>query len=259
MIENSRIPCKMEKIHQAIIVEDEELARNLIKEFLEEIPSIRLIGEYSDGFSGVKAINEHKPDIVFLDIQMPKLTGFEVLEILDFQPKIIFTTAYDQFAIKAFEINAVDYLLKPYSKERFLEAVHKAVQQLTENSKHPIEKISRYIDQSEEALERVVIRKGKKIEIVPVDDIHYIEAQDDYVMIYSVRGRFLKQKTMKYFEERMNPKKFIRIHRSYIVNVSNIDRLELYEKESYRLHLKDKSTVPVSKNGLKRLKSGLDF
>jgi two-component system LytT family response regulator len=249
----------MNTIYQAIIVEDEELARNLIKEFLKELPAIKLIGEYADGFAGVKAINELKPELVFLDIQMPKLTGFEVLELLDFKPKIIFTTAFDQYAIKAFEVNAVDYLLKPYSKKRFIEAVHKTVQQLMEDTIPAIEKISSYIDHSEELLERVVIKKGRKIEIIAVNDIQYIEAQDDYVMIYSDRGRFLKQKTMKYFELHLSPDQFIRIHRSYIVNVSRIDRLELYEKESYRLHLRNEITVPVSKNGLKKLKSGLDF
>lgn len=244
---------------KAVIVEDEELARNLMKEFLKEAPSIEVIGEYEDGFSGVKAINKLRPDLVFLDIQMPKLTGFEVLEILDYKPKIIFTTAFDQFAIKAFEVNAVDYLLKPYSKERFLSAIEKATQQLNTDTGLSIDKITHHIDHSEDILERVVIKSGKKIDVIATNDIHYIEAEDDYVMIFCSAKKYLKQKTMKYFESNLKPDQFIRVHRSYIVNVTQINRLELYEKESYRLHLLNETIIPVSKTGLKKLKSGLDF
>ena len=244
---------------KAIIVEDEELARNLMKEFLKEAPSIEIIGEFEDGFSGVKAINKLRPDLVFLDIQMPKLTGFEVLEILDYKPKIIFTTAFDQFAIKALEVKAVDYLLKPYSKERFLNAIEKATQQMKSDTGLAIEKISHHIDHFEDILERIVIKSGKKIDIIATDDILYIEAEDDYVMIHCPAKKYLKQKTMKYFEAHLKPDQFIRVHRSYIVNVTQINRLELYEKESYRLHLLNEAIIPVSKNGLKKLKSRLNF
>jgi len=244
---------------RAIIVEDEELARNLIKEYLKEIPSVQIIGEFADGFSGAKAINEMKPDLLFLDIQMPKLTGFELLEILDYKPKIIFTTAFDQFAIKAFEMNAVDYLLKPYSRDRLRNAVDKVCEQMKTGQETPIVEITKHIDRSDERLERVVVKSGKKISIIATGEINYLEAQDDYVMLYCSSGKYLKQKTMKYFESHLDPKQFIRVHRSFIVRVDQINRIELYEKDTYRIHLKNGTTIPVSKTGLKKLKSGLDF
>ena len=244
---------------RAIIVEDEELARNLIKEYLKEIPAVQIIGEFADGFSGAKAINEMKPDLVFLDIQMPKLTGFELLEILDQKPKIIFTTAFDQFAIKAFEMNAVDYLLKPYSRDRFKNAVDKVFKQIKTGEETPIKGISEHIERSDEILERVVVKTGKKINVIVTGEIDYLEAQDDYVMLFCSSGKYLKQKTMNYFETHLDPKKFVRVHRSFIVNIDQINRIELYEKESYRIRLKKGDTVPVSKTGLKKLKSGLDF
>ncbi len=249
----------MKSTLRAIIVEDEELARNLLKDYLKEIPSVQIIGECADGFSGVKAINEMKPDLVFLDIQMPKLTGFELLEILEYKPKIIFTTAFDQFAIKAFELNAVDYLLKPYSRERFRNAVDKVYQQMKTGQETPIVEITKHIDRSDERLERVVVKSGKKISIIATGEINYLEAQDDYVMLYCSSGKYLKQKTMKYFESHLDPKQFIRVHRSFIVRVDQIHRMELYEKDTYRIHLKNETTIPVSKTGLKKLKSGLDF
>jgi len=249
----------MKKTLRAIIVEDEELARNLLKEYLKEIPSVQIIGEFADGFSGAKAINEMKPDLLLLDIQMPKLTGFELLEILDYKPKIIFTTAFDQFAIKAFEMNAVDYLLKPYSRDRLRNAVDKVYEQMKTGQETPIAEITKHIDRSDERLRRVVVKSGKKISIIATWEINYLEAQDDYIMLYCSSGKYLKQKTMNYFEAHLDPKQFIRIHRSYIVNVDQINRLELYEKDTYRIHLKNETTIPVSKTGLKKLKSGLDF
>lgn len=244
---------------RAIIVEDEELARNLIKEYLKEVPSVEIIGEFADGFSGAKGINERRPDLVFLDIQMPKLTGFELLEILDYNPKIIFTTAFDQYAIRAFEMSAVDYLLKPYSLERFRNAVDKVFLQMKTGEEIPIKGITEQLDQTGEKLERVVVKSGKKIHIITTGEIEYLEAQDDYVMLYCSSGKYLKQKTMNYFESHLDSKQFIRVHRSYIVNVDQINRIELYEKDSYRIQLKKGTTIPVSKTGLKKLKSGLDF
>ncbi|UCG28803.1 MAG: LytTR family transcriptional regulator DNA-binding domain-containing protein [Bacteroidales bacterium] len=244
---------------KAIIVEDEELARNLIREYLNDYPEIVVIGEYADGFSGTKAINELKPDLVFLDIQMPKLTGFELLELLDYHPDVIFTTAYEQYAIEAFEKSAVDYLLKPYSRERFKKAVEKVLNKVGAGSDNMVDKLVGHTERSPEPLERIVVRSGKKIHVIPVSQVHYLEAQDDYVMIHSPEGRFLKQKTMNHFESHLDPKNFIRVHRSYIVNVSQIEKLELYEKETYLIHLKTGSKIPVSKSGLKKLKTGLDF
>ena len=244
---------------RTIIVEDEELARKLMKSFLQENEHIELIAECENGFEGVKMINDLKPDLVFLDIQMPKITGFEMLELLEHKPQIIFATAYDQYALKAFEFNAADYLLKPYSKERLNEAVEKVVERVkAEGVDNDVaEKISDF--PKEEYLERVVVKDRHKIHIIPVDQIRYIESMDDYVMIYTNDSRHMKQKTMKYFEAGLDPKNFVRIHRSYIVKVEEINEIQQYEKESYIVILHDKTKLKVSKTGYKNLKEVLNF
>ena len=244
----------MEKEINVLIVDDENLAREIVKKYLELHQEINIIGECSNGFDAVKEITEKKPDLVFLDIQMPKLNGFEMLELLDEQPAIIFTTAFDNYAIKAFEVNAVDYLLKPFSEERFNEALKKVVERI--NQKIPEqEKVEKLIeDQAPEMLERIVVKDGSKITIIPVEHLKWLEAQDDYVKIHSEGGRFMKKKTMKFFEDHLDPNMFIRIHRSSIININTIRQMELYEKDSYRVILKDDTKLPVSKTGLQRLK-----
>ncbi len=191
---------------QTLIIEDEELARNLLRSYLKDHPDIELIGECENGFDGVKAINDKKPDLVFLDIQMPKITGFEMIELLDYKPQIIFTTAYDQYALKAFELNAVDYLLKPFSKDRLLAAVEK-VQHRIANEEDNAEKLEELTNfrPGEEYIDRVVVKDRHKIHIITVDQIRYVESLDDYVMIYTNDGRHMKQKTMKYFETSLDP------------------------------------------------------
>lgn len=247
---------------QTLIIEDEELARNLLRSYLKDQPDIEIIGECENGFDGVKAINDKKPDLVFLDIQMPKITGFEMIELLDFKPQIIFTTAYDQYALKAFELNAVDYLLKPFSKDRLLSAIDKVKHRIqnAEDTSEKLEELSNF-RAGEEFIDRVVVKDRHKIHIVTVDQIRYIESLDDYVMIYTYDGRHMKQKTMKYFENGLDPKNFIRIHRSYIVQVDNIAEIQQYEKESYIVILKDKdkTKLKVSKTGYKRIKEILHF
>ncbi len=244
----------------AIIIEDEKPARDLIKKFMENREELELLGEYDNGFSGLKATHELEPDVLFLDVQMPKLSGFELIELLDYSPEIIFTTAYDQYAIKAFEQNAVDYLLKPFSKERFNEGVDRLLVRLEQGSgKTTTEKIQKHLSESEELLNRVVIKKSGKIHVIAVNDIQYLEAQDDYVMIYTKQGRFLKQQTMKYYENHLDPNQFIRVHRSFIVNVQIIERIEPYEKTNYILLLADGNKVPVSRSGMQVLKDRLDF
>jgi len=218
-----------------------------------------LMGEYEDGFSGLKAINEMKPDLVFLDIQMPKLTGFEMLELLEHHPAIIFTTAYDQYALKAFEHNALDYLLKPYSIDRFEEAINKARERISAGDKESIEKLVEHRDAQEEELHRIVVKSRSRINVVPVSEVTYLEAQDDYVMIYTHESKHLKQKTMKYFEAHLPAEEFVRIHRSYIVRVEEIAQMQLYEKDSYIVILKNGNKLPVSKTGLPKLKKQLDF
>ena len=244
---------------RTIIVEDEELARNLMKSFLADNEIIELIAECENGFEGVKQINELKPDLVFLDIQMPKITGFEMLELLEHKPQIIFATAYDQYALKAFDYNAADYLLKPYSKDRLKEAIDKVVERIQKEGKESniAEKVSDF--PKDEYLDRVVVKDRHKIHIAPVDAVRYIESMDDYVMIYTTEGRWMKQKTMKYFEAALNPKNFVRIHRSYIVKVDEIAEIQQYEKESYIVILHDKTKLKVSKTGYKNLKGILNF
>jgi len=241
---------------KVIIIDDEVLARDIIKSFLKKFDNIDLIAECSNGFDGIKQINELKPDLIFLDIQMPKLTGFEMLEILDEPPVIIFSTAFDQFALKAFEVNATDYLLKPYSEERFSEALNKAIKLIGNKpvANLKIENLVKSLEKRSEYLDRIVIKNGQNILIISIADIDYIEAQDDYTMIHSSKGNFLKQKTMKYFEENLDPADFIRIHRSYIVKLSSVKQIELFEKESYRAILNDGKKLLVSKSGYLNLK-----
>jgi two-component system LytT family response regulator len=244
-----------EKI-RVIIIDDEKLGREIIKNYLKKFQNLELIGECSDGFEGVKEINERKPDLIFLDIQMPKLTGFEMLEVIEDPPVIIFTTAFDQFALKAFEVNATDYLLKPFSEERFTEAVNKAVKLISQSvtGKQEISRLMKSVEKREEFIDRIVIKNGHNILIIPIDELRYIEAQDDYTMLYTNKGNFLKQKTMKYFDENLNPADFIRIHRSYFVKISSIKQIELFEKETYRVVLHDGIKLPVSKSGYQNLK-----
>lgn len=243
-----------------IIVEDEKPARDLIRAYLGGYPGVEIIGEFENGFDGLKAINEMKPDAIFLDVQMPKLNGFEMLEVLEHTPDVIFTTAYDKYAISAFEQNAVDYLLKPFSKERLIESLRKLEFRVANRpAGNDIDKIRLHFAESDEKIHRVVIKKSGKIIVISTDDIHYLEAQDDYVMIYTEEGRYLKQQTMKYFENHLDQDQFVRVHRSYIANISYIERIEPYEKTNYILILKDGKKVPVSRSGMQVLKDNLNF
>lgn len=243
----------------AVIVEDEKPARDLIISYLKPFRSIKIKAEFADGFTGIKGINEIKPHLVFLDIQMPKLSGFELLELLDHQPEIIFTTAYDEYALKAFEMNAVDYLLKPFAKSRFEEAVNRAVKRILASEKqNDLAKKRVFFEKGTgETIERIVIKSGNSINIIPVDDVIYMEAQDDFVLVYTHDGRHLKQQTMKYFEENLPGNKFIRVHRSFIVRIDNINKIEQYGKESYKVILNNNRSVPVSRSGYARLKDKL--
>lgn len=239
-----------------VIIDDESLARDVIANYLTSYPEIKILAECSNGFEGLKVIHELKPDLIFLDIQMPKINGFEMLELIENPPAIIFTTAFDQYAIKAFEANAVDYLLKPFSEERFKEAIEKALArgknkvEFREN----ISSLIQHVDSSREKLERVIVKSGSKINIIPIDKLNWLEAQDDYVMLYTTDGKYLKQKTMKYFEDNLDKAHFIRVHRSFIVRISFIKQVELFEKGSYKLILHDGNKIPVSKSGYAKLK-----
>ncbi|MBW6502225.1 MAG: LytTR family transcriptional regulator DNA-binding domain-containing protein [Bacteroidales bacterium] len=250
----------MDKI-RTVIIDDEAPARDLIKHYLKEFDYIEVIAECSDGFSGLKSISFMKPDLVFLDIQMPRLTGIEMVEVLTEKPEIIFTTAYDQFAIRAFELNAVDYLLKPFPKRRFLDAVAKAVERIQsgESGRVPAGKLLEKRPESGPPVNRVVVRKGNAINVIPVGQIRYVEAQDDYVMIHHAGGKALKQQTMKYYEDNLPKADFVRIHRSYLVRVEDIKRIEPYGKETHVAILHSGDKLPVSRSGYKQLKEELNF
>lgn len=250
----------MDKL-RVLIIDDEEPARMLIREYLKIFSNIDIIGEATNGFEGVQIINDQQPDLIFLDIQMPKLTGFEMLELIDPKPHIIFSTAFDQFAIKAFEMSAIDYLLKPYSKDRFKQAVNKVLKKAKRHVQivETKQQILSSLENTSELLSRIALRIGNKIKVIPIDEISHLESDDDYVKIHVGEAVFLKEKTMKYFESHLNSEQFVRIHRSFILNVNFLDRLERYEKDSYVALLKDQSRLKVSAAGYKLLKQVLKF
>lgn len=243
-----------------IIIDDESLAREIVKRYASTFASLNVLAECSDGFEALRQIQQHKPELLFLDIQMPKLDGFELLEVLDYNPVIIFTTAFDQFAIKAFEMNAVDYLLKPFSKDRFDSAVQKAIQRIALNKADtpaPLDNLKENIQESRGVLDRVVTRLGSKVTVIPVDRIWYIESADDYVMIYSEQGNHLKEKTMKYFEEHLPSNNFVRIHRGNIINLAQIAAIEPYTKDTHIVTLKCGAKLRASAEGYKKLRAML--
>ncbi len=240
---------------KCVIIDDEPLARSIVKEYLQEDSEIEIMQECGDGFEGIKAIMQYKPDVIFLDIQMPKITGFEMLELIDFPVSVIFTTAYDEYAIKAFEAHAVDYLLKPFSKERFNKALKKwREQHSTTETKSNTTTLLEDSQKQPEEQSRVVVKNGNNIKIIPVSEIHYLEAYDDYVKIYTKDGYSLKKKTMNYFEQAFNAQQFVRVHRSYIVQVQQITKIEMLEKDSHIALLKTGVKVPLSKTGYTKLK-----
>ncbi len=238
---------------KAVIIDDEKLGRDIVKTYLKEFDDIEIAAECKNGFEGVKSINDINPDIIFLDIQMPKINGFEMLELLDHPPAVIFTTAYDQYAIKAFEKNAVDYLLKPFSAERFAQAVNKAKNQLKNKSLTPSENLTENYH-TEEFLNRIVVKHNNNIIVLSTEEIIAIEAQDDYVMLHTAKGKYLKKKTMSYYEKNLDPKNFIRIHRSAIINISHLDKIELTGKEQYIAKMKNGIVFSISRGGYAKLK-----
>jgi two-component system, LytTR family, response regulator len=238
---------------KAIIIDDEPLARMVVKEYLQAYPHITVVQECSDGFEGMKAIQEHTPDLIFLDIQMPKINGFEMLELIDEPPMVIFTTAFEEYAIKAFDAHAADYLLKPFSKERF----DKAIQKLALQQKNVTKEIVETALQAPLQSNRIVVKDNGKIKIIPVAQLQYLEAADDYVKIYIAEGCFLKKQTMQYFEDNLPTTEFIRIHRSYIINAQLITRIDPHEKDSHLVLLTTGVRLPVSKAGYSKLRDVL--
>jgi len=244
--------------YKVIIIDDEPPAREVIKHFIKDHKDFDLVGEAENGFEGLKLIQTHHPDLIFLDIQMPKLTGFELLELIDQPPTIIFSTAYDQYALKAFELHAADYLLKPYNRERFEDGLSKA-RTLIGKSSTPLAAEELVKDYLQEPTHRLVVKDGTKIDIIPTDEVIRIAAQDDYSEIITAKGKHLKKQTMKHLEQVLDPKKFVRVHRSSIVQVSQIGKIDKYGKETHLAQLKNGDEVVVSATGYAKLKELLGW
>ena len=244
-------------MNKVVIIDDEPLARSIVVEYLQEYPSIEIAAECNDGFQGVKAIMQHKPDLIFLDIQMPKINGFEMLELLDSTPSVIFTTAFDEYAIKAFEANAIDYLLKPFSKERFDLAIQKWNEKKNTNSEKNIQSLLENTTKQPDERNRIVVKNGSDIRIVPMADVMYIEAYDDYVKIFTKDTYYLKKKTMNYYEQVLDSSQFFRTHRSFIINLQELTKIEPLEKNTYVVLLKNGKRIPLSRTGYSKLKETL--
>ena len=242
---------------RTIIVDDEELARRMLLEFLAGHPEIEVVAECANGFEAVKAVSELKPDLIFLDIQMPKLDGFEVLELIGTDRAVVFVTAYDEYALRAFEIHAVDYLLKPFAAERFETAVQRVKQRLGGKMPVPAE-LAASARPAAQFLERLVVKDGTRVYVIPVAKLDYAEAQDDYVALSTEGKKHLKQQTISSLETALDPERFLRIHRSYIVNLERVTKIEPYSKDQYVVVLVNGQQLPVSRTGYARLRDFLE-
>jgi two-component system, LytTR family, response regulator len=247
---------------RAVIVDDEELARQVLREFLGAHPEIELVAECANGFEAVKSVTELKPDLLFLDIQMPKLDGFEVLELIGSDSRVIFVTAFDSYAIKAFEVHAVDYLLKPFGADRFEAALNRAKQGLAnKKSSHaemPPADLAAAARPPSQHLDRIAVRDGTRVFIIPIAKLDYVEAQDDYVALATEGKKHLKQQTISSLEAALDPSRFLRIHRSYIVNLERVVKVEPYAKDTHVAVLSNGVQIPVSRAGYARLRAFLD-
>lgn len=237
---------------KTIIIDDEPLATQLVEEYLEAFSDFEVVAVCHDGFEGLKAIQQHEPDLLFLDVQMPRINGFELLELLEHPMAVIFTTAFDEYAVKAFDSHAVDYLLKPFSQARFEEAIHKF--SMRENG-DLVQKLllSKDFSSKEDYASRIVLKEKGEIKVIQVGDVAYLEANDDFVNIHSKGGKYIKNRTLKFFESVLDPRDFVRVHRSYIVRIAEITSVEPYEKEGNVLRLRGGGVVPVSRSGMAKI------
>jgi two-component system LytT family response regulator len=236
-----------------VIVDDEPLARAVLREYAAAELDLEIVADCANGFEAVKAVADLKPDLVLLDVQMPKLDGFEVLELLGRDQPVVFITAYDQYALRAFEVHAVDYLLKPFSVERFREAIARARDRVRAKAATPVDEVVRDAKPRTGHAERVLIRDGANVHVLPVDTIDYVEAQDDYVAFKSSGKQYLKDQTLGAVEATLDPSRFVRIHRSFVLNIDRIAKVELYAKDSRMAILRDGTRLPVSRAGYARL------
>jgi two-component system LytT family response regulator len=240
---------------RVIMVDDEEPARRLLREYLEAAPGVSIVAECGNGFEAVKAVAEHDPDLLLLDIQMPKLDGFEVVELLEREMPIIFITAHDEHALRAFEVHAVDYLLKPYSADRLAEALERARERIGRGEDPPpLDEVAAAAREGSGDLERVLVRDGSDVRVIPIDEVDYIEARDDAVAIHAGGESHLKAQRMSTLEDRLDGRRFIRVHRSFILNIDRLRSIELYAKDSRIAILEDGTKVPVSRSGYSRLR-----
>jgi two-component system LytT family response regulator len=244
---------------RAVIVDDEDLARQLLREYLKGEHDVEIVAECANGFAAVKAVAEHKPDLMFLDVQMPKLDGFEVLELVDREVAVVFVTAFDQYAMKAFDAAAVDYLLKPFGPDRLQTALQRVRRRLGEHQPMPVAADLKVAARApDQFIERIVVKDGSRVQIIPVGKLDYAEAQDDYVSLHSEKKNYLKQQTISSLESALDPARFVRVHRSFIVNLERIAKIEPYTKDTRVVLLSDGSQIPVSRAGYARLKELLE-
>jgi two-component system LytT family response regulator len=236
-----------------VVADDEDLARSLVREYLKDSLDVQIVAECKNGFEAVKAVTELKPDLLLLDIQMPRLDGFEVLDLVGRETNVIFITAYDQYAIRAFDVHAVDYLLKPFSTERLHEAIDRAMKKIARGESTAPLTLSVEARAPGVKPDRILIRDGGDVHVIPLVKIDYVEAQDDYVCYRAEGKRYLKQQTLADVETALDPSRFVRIHRSYILNVDRLAKLELYAKDSHAAILRDGTRLPVSRSGYARL------
>ena len=239
---------------RVVVVDDEAPARDVVRQYLEGQPGVEIVGECANGFEAVKAMAELEPDLLFLDVQMPKLDGFEVLELIGSDVAVIFATAYDEYALKAFEVQALDYLLKPFSRERLLEAIGRARSRLGTGRDPALDRLVEDRREASGRLERILVRDGSEVHVIPVEKIDYVEAQDDYVSVKTRERAYLKQETMNEIEAALDPGRFVRIHRSYILNLDRLTRIELVAKDNRVAILEDGTQLPISRSGYSRLK-----
>ena len=242
-----------DQVLRVIVVDDEPLARTVIREYLKAHPGVEVVAECGNGFEAVRAVSELTPELMFLDVQMPKLDGFEVIELLGRSVPVIFTTAFDQYALRAFDVHAVDYLLKPFDEARFAEALSRARARIQAKDVLAVDDLIADARPRQGPVERVLIRDGSQVHVIPIERIDYVEAQDDYVCFKADGKDYLKDQTMAAVEALLDPARFVRIHRSYLLNIERIVRVELYAKDSRVAILRDGRRLPVSRAGYARL------
>ncbi|HUR35351.1 MAG TPA: LytTR family DNA-binding domain-containing protein [Vicinamibacterales bacterium] len=240
------------------IVDDEELARRVLREFLSSMPDIEIVAECSNGFEAVKAVSDVRPDLLLLDVQMPKLNGFEVLELVGSEVAVVFTTAHDEYALRAFEVHAVDYLLKPFNAERLAAALDRARERMARRERLPVTALAAAARPAGAPSTRVLVRDGGRVHVIPTDKIDYVQAQDDYVAYHGEGRHHLKEQTLADVEASLDPARFVRVHRSYLLNIDRLARVELDERENRVAILTTGARLPVSRSGHARLTAALE-